>query len=640
MKFAESAFQSEPDVLDHFKKFIFSNPVINSLMYLPVNCAIITQVYKDIRRMGQELMPKTMTQLYTTLIRVLIRRHLIKIRRWDENSKVPRDLKHLPKDIYADLQRLSALAYYGLIEEDFQLVFTDDDVISDHLGLMNEVKEMYVCEGAKTSYSFLHLSIQEFLAAWYASKINFASYFSYLYSVREHPHIEMFVRFLFGVIGQIASEMNLLLEDKKALGMKTELLFHCLYEAQNPEFVSKFIESSQHNSIGINHPLDLYVFGYILVHAPIQWKATISTSCDMLVSSLKDHASSDTKILGSISRIYLDCKLSEHSKLLSCVSEHMTSISIVSILNSSIPAFSEWILTLSDLINVELDYEELNYEEPCEDEYLLYQSLQSLTKLRSIEISCGCSSRGAQELSNVIANSSTLEEVSLKYIKFPCLSSIYNLDSVLKAVLSSSTVAFLRTNFTFQINSEWQCIPIIMDNYCMFFGDLDMRPFEVQRCYASLRSIAYYSRVMPLKFSISLWEFFKVIVSEKFVTILINLLCYADVNLDEHNIIKHIRHSSAYRSSFSRALKRDVSVPLSSLRRSQSLDDLSISHHPCDYYQSCPDLSEMQSLHSLRGFDMLYCDKSQCDSKLKNHYRVHKRYRIIDSLRWMRTFEL
>ncbi len=71
MKFAESAFQSEPEVLDHFK------------------CR----------------------ELYTTLILVLIRRHLIKIGRWDENSKVPGDLKDLPEDIYADLQRVSELAY-------------------------------------------------------------------------------------------------------------------------------------------------------------------------------------------------------------------------------------------------------------------------------------------------------------------------------------------------------------------------------------------------------------------------------------------------------------------------------------------------------------------------------------------------
>ena len=36
VRFAEIAFKSEPKVLAHFKDFIFSNPVINSLMYIPV----------------------------------------------------------------------------------------------------------------------------------------------------------------------------------------------------------------------------------------------------------------------------------------------------------------------------------------------------------------------------------------------------------------------------------------------------------------------------------------------------------------------------------------------------------------------------------------------------------------------------
>ena len=160
VRFAETAFKSELEVLSHFKDFIFSNPVINSLMYIPVNCAIIAQVYKDIRK-SRELMPKTMTQLYTTLTLVLIRRHMISSGKWDKHSRVPSSLKDLPESVSIDLKRVSQLAYSGLFKEDVQLVFTDSDVREgfQHLGLMNAVKEMYVCEGEATSYSFLHLSI-------------------------------------------------------------------------------------------------------------------------------------------------------------------------------------------------------------------------------------------------------------------------------------------------------------------------------------------------------------------------------------------------------------------------------------------------------------------------------------------------
>ncbi len=642
VKFAESAFQSEPDVLDHFKKFFFSNPVINSLMYLPVNCAIIAQVYKDIRSMGQDVMPKTMTQLYTTLIRVLIRRHLIKYERWDENSRFPRDLKHLPKDIYADLQRLSELARKGLFKN--QLVFTDDDdVIAEsfhHLGLMNEVKEMYVCEGARTSYFFLHLSIQEFLAAWHVSihpelsHMVRSSIFYYecagYYKI--HPLFLMFVRFLFGIIGPNTSKINILLNVRMAILSDV----HCLYEAQNPEIISTFIPPASY-LYRVNDPLDLYAFGYILVHSPISWEVDIATSLDMLVSSLKDHASSDHEILGSISKLALYSEFREHSELNnlpSCVTEHMTTIYVSAILNSSIPVFSEWILTLSDLNDIVL-----MYKEPCEEDYLLYQSLQSFTKLTILNISCfGCSSRGAQELSKVIVNSSTLEKVSLSYTK-PHLSSVFSMDSVVEAVLLSSNVRALMTNFPFQISSRTKVHKIHSTSITIKMQCT--HSLEMQRWCACLRFLAYLStRVTPLEFGVRYSTLLQLSTLSDFITILNNSL-HSTTRIIKSSFGSVLRYSSSCRSSFSRALKRDVSVPLSSLRRSQSLDDLSTSPHSCEYYQSCPDLLEMQSLHNMHPqlHENLRCDKlyyyKQHDSdsieiKLKKGNKVNQRYEQAD----------
>ncbi len=57
--------------------------------------------------------------------------------------------------------------------------------------------------------------------------------------------------------------------------------------------------------------LNLYVFGYILVHAPISWEVNIDPSLEMLISSLAEYASPGHKILGSISTLSL-AELSEH----------------------------------------------------------------------------------------------------------------------------------------------------------------------------------------------------------------------------------------------------------------------------------------------------------------------------------------
>ena len=74
-QYAESAFKSEPELLEHFKKFMRSNPVINALMHIPLNCAIAAQVCRDRSENGDQ-MPKTMTQLYKALIPAIIRREV------------------------------------------------------------------------------------------------------------------------------------------------------------------------------------------------------------------------------------------------------------------------------------------------------------------------------------------------------------------------------------------------------------------------------------------------------------------------------------------------------------------------------------------------------------------------------------
>ena len=70
-KYAEGAFQSEAEVLTDFKQFLVFNPVIRSFMSIPMNCATIAEVYKDIRSSNRRL--HTMTQLYETLVLVLIK---------------------------------------------------------------------------------------------------------------------------------------------------------------------------------------------------------------------------------------------------------------------------------------------------------------------------------------------------------------------------------------------------------------------------------------------------------------------------------------------------------------------------------------------------------------------------------------
>ena len=494
-KFIETAFKSEPDILTQFNKFMLSNPIITSLMYIPVNCAIIAQVYKDIRK-SRELMPKTMTQLYTTLTLVLIRRHMISCGKWDKHSRVTSSLKDLPESVSIDLKRVSQLAYSGLFEKDVQLVFTDSDVGEgfQHLGLMNAVKEMYVCKGAATSYSFLHLSIQEFLAAWYISchsdLVDEASSKIVFQCGIVMPHFRVFGQFLCGIAGNFFQ------------GIKTNPIFdsylmHCLYEIQD---ISK--HSLDIQVLFLFNPLDMYVFGYCLVHAPIQWQSVyIRTSLEMLVYSLSDHTKkTNGGTLGTIKDLHIHVHHSVHvsSKLTSLTKYlpkfHINSLTLYGISSPLVHVLSDWISKSSPgLISIDL-----KFFQSCEDDYLLYQSIRHITNLEEFSLEfCIPTQKGVQELCKIITTSSTLTKLELKNSpdakqEAHFWGQLYRQQMstypVLQAALSSSTISILRTDFGYRVCTNAGSIEHV--SLVPFHFLYKIHPLEVLRSFQYLSCIA------------------------------------------------------------------------------------------------------------------------------------------------------
>ena len=453
VRYAMLAFESEPEVLASFKKFVFSNPIIKSLMYIPVNCAIISQVYKDIRR-SRKLMPKTMTQLYSTLIPVLIKRYMIEKGEWDSHHGIPSDLEDLPEDIVLSLNRVSELAYNGLLKADIQLVFTDSDVGEgfQHLGLLSETKEMYVCEGAVSSYSFLHLSIQEFLAAWhvkYHPELKVASN-PLLVKAKANPYIysnkrylTTFGYFIAGMIGYAD-----LIDVGLPFDFISSFLVMCMYEAQDCSQLS----SDQCLHMYPSNPMEMYAFGYVLVHAPIQWHLNYTrVPFDILASSLSDHASSIDQIQGSIVGLNFQMvnNVDPRPQLLpKCLLHSINSMTCLLNLKEqdlvSASVLLKWLPNVINMQNITLYL----IERIVKDDYLLYELLRQF-KIKKLELEFHhITLMGIQELSTTLSSSCTIEKVTLKCYN-PDLS--LKLSGLVEAALSCSTVKYLHTNIPFHI---------------------------------------------------------------------------------------------------------------------------------------------------------------------------------------------
>ena len=161
------ASKEDPSLLHDLKQYLELNPHIRSMMYIPLNCAIVLEVYNRDSKMKNFLIPTTMTELYSSLLRSLLLRHICDLPEYKDKCPELSDLNNLPECIKSHFDSLAKLAYEGIYKNDQQIIFKQDDMPSDldTLGLMQSSMELYVDSGTRKLFNFLHLTIQEFLAA-------------------------------------------------------------------------------------------------------------------------------------------------------------------------------------------------------------------------------------------------------------------------------------------------------------------------------------------------------------------------------------------------------------------------------------------------------------------------------------------
>ena len=184
------------------REYINSNPRISSAMYNPLHARIVIEVYKEnYDKKSNSIFPNTTTELYTTYSQILIDRYLHKNLEIDWSG----ELSELPSSLQVHFDKLCQIAYNGITKEKQQLVFFEEDVVdaSTTLGFMNSVHPLYKStkkSNSFPSYNFLHLTLQEFLAAFYVWKNNTPHEQLILFETKAHDgSYKMVLLFLAGL---------------------------------------------------------------------------------------------------------------------------------------------------------------------------------------------------------------------------------------------------------------------------------------------------------------------------------------------------------------------------------------------------------------------------------------------------------
>ena len=171
-KYITESLKKFSDKEGKLKKYLKLQPTINSIMHIPLHLAILLYLFKE------DSMPETLTELNEQFVIHTIYRHLKK-----QLLPLPRmeKISNLPESILKVINQLSKLAWSGLKCNEQKIVFTYDEVrrkcpeinaTPNGFGLLQTVQHDPVKGvGSTYSFSFLHLSIQEFLAAYYLATL-------------------------------------------------------------------------------------------------------------------------------------------------------------------------------------------------------------------------------------------------------------------------------------------------------------------------------------------------------------------------------------------------------------------------------------------------------------------------------------
>ena len=273
--YARSIFSSDPKKLEKFMAYISisNNPAINSLMYVPLNAAIVVQIYQH--SSNSSILPHTLTELYTQLCLTVLNRYLkandnYSVNKFDDLSETPH--KHFLK--------LSAIAFEGIKKQEVIFHNVSPDFV--HFGFLDSVSALY--GGGQVSYNFLYLTIQEFLAAYHISQLRGDGLEVFeQYGGDEHWNIVW--RFVAGLTKFEYFQGHVKLVNKEGAVELDNLHIQYLFEAQDSTYFHS-APAPKYFKVTLDYKsaLDEYALGYCIssIAKGMTWKVNFSIDNDII----------------------------------------------------------------------------------------------------------------------------------------------------------------------------------------------------------------------------------------------------------------------------------------------------------------------------------------------------------------------
>ena len=171
-EYIERALSGNSAHIQKLVQHLEDHPVIEGYCYVPLHAAMLVHIFLTMKG----ALPTTYHELFCDLVLCSIIRELSTHQDFVVDLSEISTLDDLPSVLKAQLNHLSVLAYEGVMQD--KVVFYQKDL--QDLQLHSKFATLGLIQGVEgltkfsksTSYNFLHLSVQELLAAYHISRMN------------------------------------------------------------------------------------------------------------------------------------------------------------------------------------------------------------------------------------------------------------------------------------------------------------------------------------------------------------------------------------------------------------------------------------------------------------------------------------